>query len=131
MAAPGSDIVVDLAGLRSEKDVLLAFGSAFEFGGPGGNKSAARAGPGEGWGMNWNAMNDSICFLREGGIWGTSRRFHFPLTLRILNSDGFRVTDPRGFSILLDILETAKQFYASEGLQFDYVVASARDEADR
>ncbi len=108
-------VVVDLLGLKTERDVLLKFGEVFEFGGPDGNIPARGNVHGIGWGCNWDAMNDSLYSLEEGGIWATSKKFSFPLEIEVTNFKEFEENDPRRFQTLKEILDTHINEYQKEG----------------
>jgi len=59
--------------------------------------------------------------LDSGGIWGTSRVFHFPLLIEFTNSMDYRDADTDGFATFSAILETAKKAYRKNYLQLEYV----------
>ena len=75
---------------------------------------------GKGWGMNWDALYDSLKYLNTGGIWGTSHKFCFPLSLELKGSDAYRSADASGFKTLSKILNDVQAFYSKSGLQFKY-----------
>lgn len=114
--------IIDLAGANSSEAVLHLFGKALCLGGPGGNHPVMAVDAGEGWGPNWDALQDSMLLLDSGGIWGSSPGASFPLLLEIVNCSSFRNADPQGYDILTDVLSVVKQRYAEEGMQFDYVL---------
>ena len=122
MTSAGETFVVDLGTVRSEEQLLDLLGDALELGGPDGNVNVAHPGEAKGWGKNWNALLDSLTCLDTGGIWGTSRRFTFPLKLEFANSSAFRDADPISYSILLEVLETVRGRYAHDGVEFSYVL---------
>ena len=64
------EIFIDLKGLRTKQEVLTKLGEVFEFGGPGpeANVPVVGALDGKGWGMNWDAFNDSLRHLEKSGI---------------------------------------------------------------
>lgn len=126
LTTDGQNVYIDLRGLRCEEEVLDAFVKAFEFGSPNGN--VAVTGPREGWGRNWDAMQDSLLHLAAGGIGSSSRVVRFPLRLWLFHSAEYRVSDPRGFAILLEILEATRKHYASKSMHFAYRVVSCEFE---
>ena len=105
-------VVVDLAGQTTGEEVLLRFGEVFELGGPNGNHKCTA---GAGWGINWNALNDSLSDLDTGGIWGSSRIFSFPLEVDVINCGQFKQGDPASFQILQEILDDTIVFYTKYG----------------
>jgi|SRR3989338_5471523 len=108
-------IIIDLSGLNTEDKVLHKFGEVFEFGGPGGNIPANGPNQGKGWGFNWDAMNDSFRSLGKGGIWGTSKKFNFPLEIEIINYQEFQESNTKGFQIMQEILKDQAEEYSKEG----------------
>lgn len=106
---------VDLNGLSDSKDVLLKFGEVFEFGGPDGNIQASKEVDGKGWGINWNAFNDCLRYLEDGGIWLTSKKFEMPLEIRVMHSDAFEKHDPTSFKVMQDILSLQQKEYEKLG----------------
>ncbi|MFO1519502.1 MAG: barstar family protein [bacterium] len=109
------EVIIDLKACENKQTVLLAFGEAFQFGGPNGNFPCKRGIEG-GWGVNWDALADSLTCLEEGGIWGTSPKFEMPLRVIIKNGDAYQRNDPEGFETLMEIL-SGTQFYYS-GLEW-------------
>jgi hypothetical protein len=113
-------IEVDLTSVGSKQELLHLLGEIFELGGPGGNVPVTGPTEGKGWGCNWDALADSLSCLSEGGIWGTSRVFQFPLFVTFKGSATYRASDPEGYTTFVEILEGTRSLYASEDLQFDY-----------
>ena len=70
-------VVVDLSDVASKEALLTTLGAALDLGGPNGNVPVAHSKAGRGWGMNWDALEDSLRELHNGGIWGTARRIAF------------------------------------------------------
>ena len=120
MSAQGDTVVVDLQGVRSAAELMDALGDALELGGPNGNVQVQHPTDGRGWGKNWDALLDSLTCLDSGGIWGTSRKLRFPLRLELKNSSTYRATDQKGFGILMEILDTARERYGENDLHFTY-----------
>lgn len=108
-------IKIDLKGLKTEDAVLHKFGELFEFGGPNGNISTGATNERKGWGLNWDAFNDSLYLIEEGGIWGTSKQFKFPLEIELSNLEEFKNNDPKSFKILMEILDDHIAARAKEG----------------
>jgi len=106
------EVMIDLDGLTTKEDVLAKFGEVFEFGGPDGNHPPAAK---DGWGLNWDAFKDSMMSLADGGIWGNSRKFAFPLTITIHNYAGLERKNPEGLATLRDILASTAADYAERG----------------
>jgi hypothetical protein len=113
---------IDLAGANTTEAVLTVLGKELCLGGPDGNHTVIAANAGDGWGMNWDALQDSMLYLDSGGIWGNSPKFAFPLLLELVNCSSFREADPQSFQILKDVLSTTKERYAEDGIQFDYLL---------
>jgi Barstar (barnase inhibitor) len=99
-----NQIIIDLTGIKNKEQVLFKLGDFFEFGGPNGNHSVSLKDK-SGWGLNWDALNDSLRVLEIGGIWGTSKKFEFPLKIIFDNSHELQESDPATFKTLNDILE--------------------------
>ena len=108
---------IDLIGVRSAAELIALLGDELCLGGPSGNHPVEGS---TGWGMNWDALADSLCYLPDGGIWGTSPRLEFPLHLKFLNSYTFRLADPRGFAIFEEVLSRTQATYSANGLLFGY-----------
>ena len=108
-------IIINLSGLKTKEEILHKFGEVFEFGGPDGNIPVKSPDQGNGWGFNWDAMNDSFRSLEEGGIWGTSKKFTFPLKIEISNYNKFKENDSESFRILKEILDDQIKGYKQEG----------------
>ena len=64
--------IIDLGEARTSDHVLGTLGRVLQLGGPDGNIPVTTVGAGRGWGMNWDALRDSLRCLDTGGIWGTS-----------------------------------------------------------
>lgn len=101
-------VIVDLKGLTTDEEILYKFGEVFELGGPDTNQTLTNS---SGWGQNWDALNDSLSHLNTGGIWGTGKKFTFPLVIEIQNSEEFQKNSTKGFLILKDILNTKVEEY--------------------
>jgi len=116
-------VQIDLKHVKSKMDLLKEFGDKLELGGPNGNVPVTGSMRGRGWGLNWDALNDSLCCLDSGGIWGTSKRFEFPLKLVIMNHQVYLRHDPEGFRTLVEILEDVKGSYSASEMLFEYELA--------
>ena len=114
-------VVIDLSLCTSEEELLRAFGKAFEFGGPDGNHKTC-VGDHSGWGMNWAALEDSLSCVDSGGIWGSSRKFAFPLALELTNTATIHEVGESYFARLIDILRATEKTYEREGLTFKFIV---------
>jgi hypothetical protein len=114
-------VQIDLKHIKSKQDLLRKLGAELELGGPNGNVPASM--DGKGWGMNWDALKDSLTCLDTGGIWGTSKRSDFPLKLVLINYESFAQNSPKDFRILMEILETVIGFYSRQGKVFEYEFA--------
>lgn len=99
-------VEVDLSDLNTTREVLYKFGEVFEFGGPNGNVPVVSPTQGNGWGLNWDALNDSLFYIESGGIWGTSKKVVLPIEIKIMNCKLFERNDSDGFRILQEILDT-------------------------
>ncbi len=80
-----------------------------------------------GWGVNWDAFNDCLANIENGGIWGTAKKIQFPLRLVIHHSKQFEENHPGEFAILTEILNSHIVAYASQGnsLTLEYVNSPA------
>jgi hypothetical protein len=112
------DLHVDLFGCKDDEDVLLRFGEILQFGGPKRNFSCVASERG-GWGVNWDAFNDCWRYIEIGGIWCESEKVVFPLTLHVYNVGAFATASPKGYEIMLDILNGHVGEYAKEGKRFE------------
>ncbi|MHB8845961.1 MAG: barstar family protein [Nitrospirota bacterium] len=117
---PGTQEIIDLASVKTKMDLLIVLGRVLNLGGPNGNHPVTAVNAGSGWGMNWDALKDSLLSLDSGGIWGTSPKLEFPFFLEIINWKEYLAADPEGFSILKTILSETNATYAKEGLQFTF-----------
>jgi hypothetical protein len=116
----GEILTIDLSEIRTEDDLLDLLGVELELGGPDGNCHVSAGNAGRGWGKNWNALNDSLRYLPDGGIWGTSRRFAFPLHIEFVNVAAYRFSDKADYSTLVDILSSTQRCYAKERQTFSF-----------
>lgn len=113
---------IDLSGIEKSDELLFLLGRELHLGGIDGNHNVEAVNAGKGWGLNWDALADSFCYLDSGGIWGTSPKYKFPLTLEINNCAQYRAADEKGFGILESILKDTKAAYLKDGLKFEYVL---------
>src|SRR5688572_7019544 len=102
--------VIDLNGVADSAALLYVLGQRFELGGPLANHPVGPNGM-TGWGMNWDALADSLRYLDAGGIWGTSTKVPFPLLLRFENVEALSREDPQALGLLQEVLEEAKVSY--------------------
>ena len=116
-------VQIDLKHIVTKQDLLREFGTELELGGPNGNVPVIGPMDGKGWGMNWDALKDSLTCLETGGIWGTSKKFDFPLKLVLINYKQFAQNSPTDFQILSEILETVAGIYSRAGKVFKYELA--------
>lgn len=114
---------INLKDVKAKMDLLREFGDKLELDGPNGNIPVTGPTAGRGWGLDWDALKDSLCCLDSGGIWGTSKRFEFPLKLVVMNYEDYRLSNPEDFDILMDILEDVKSIYSASGKTFEYELA--------
>ena len=112
-----NQIIIDLQNIDNAEDVLMELGNIFEFGGPNGNTKII-PGINKGWGFNYSALNDSLTCLEDGGIWGTSKKFTFPLSVHFTNTHSFKVNDMDAYQSLVEIFERNSEEYKAEGKEF-------------
>jgi hypothetical protein len=97
------EILIDLTGSKDSTAVMKRFNELLEFGThPGG----APVGVG-----NWDAFEDCLRCLNEGGIYGKGKRVVFPCALTIQGYEAFEQHDPEGFAVLREILESKPDEY--------------------
>lgn len=96
-------ILIDLSGLKSKNEVTEYFNKILEF---GVHENGALVGVG-----NWDAFNDCMNCLDEGGIYGTGQKITSPCQMVIKNYVDFKQNDPEGFKILKEILEEKSPLY--------------------
>jgi hypothetical protein len=113
-------VSIDLANVRSKAELLAQVGEVLEFGGVGDIGQRPSPASDDGWGRNWDALSDSLCYLDTGGIWGTSRQLPFPLTLRFENSAGLRSADPESVRLLTEILGDLVAKYERNEMDFKF-----------
>ena len=112
-------VIIDLAEVLTTSDLLARIGDVLEFGGPG-DLTGTNPTSGRGWGRNWDALADCLCYVDSGGIWGTSRPLKFPLSLRFENSSGIQAAEPASVRTLIEVLEDAATKYAKTGFIFNF-----------
>jgi hypothetical protein len=122
MSEEGNSLVIDLGAVRSKPQLLELLGHVLELGGPQGNIPVIAVNANKGWGMNWDALYDSLTYLNTGGIWGNSRKLRFPLRIEFTGSNVYRSEDASGFETFSEILERVRGFYAKRGLSFEYAI---------
>ena len=122
------EVVIGLDGLVTNQDVLSKFGDVFELGSPNGNHLPDHKG---GWGLNWDAFEDAMMYVQEGGIWGTSQKFVFTLMITIHGYVDLKRNNPEGFSTLRDTLASVATDYTGRGLSLEiaFVPAHLTNEA--
>jgi len=113
---------IDLGGVTDGAALLHRLGERLELGGPAGNHSVDAVNGMAGWGMNWDALADSLCYLDTGGIWGTSTKVPFPLLLRFENVEALRGESPEMLDLLKEVLERTKAAYGRSGKNFEYAL---------
>ena len=121
--SPVEEVVIDLSGTRGKGDVIRALGGAFEFGGPSATDNVAASGIDDshrGYGQNWDAVIDCFRDLDNGGIWGTSRRFQFPLLVIFKNWAHLESLDGNALSDLKEVLSIASSESAEGQKEFRF-----------
>lgn len=113
-----NEIRIDLARVTSSSRLFGLMDQTFEFG--GGPYAPYEGAPGTGWGGNWSALKDCLCYLDSGGIWGTSTKIIFPLKLRFLNHAGFARLCKPDFDTFVEILEAVRDTYSKGGMSFQF-----------
>ncbi len=93
-------INIDLKEIKTKEQLLNKIGESLEFGD---------------WGMNWDALNDSLRYLDKGGIFGTSKILDFPMTVNFLSCAELKRDDPQSFSTLNDIFTETHYKLKKEG----------------
>lgn len=123
-----STVVIDLDGIGTKRELLLCIGEVLEFGGPKGNHPilAGAVSLDGGWGVNWDALYDSLKELEKGGIWGTGKKLEFPLTLRLLNFELLLQNSKADFTTLEEILDDTEAWYREQRKIFRYEFVNAR-----
>jgi hypothetical protein len=113
---------IDLGSIESKSALIALLGETFNFGGTDGNRPVDAVNSGSGWGMNWDAVADSFCYLESGGIWGTSPKFAFPLRLEFESAGACEERLPEAFAVLKEILYETRAKYRADGLvlEFDF-----------
>lgn len=112
-------VEIDLGNIDGKEKLLKLFGEIFELGGPNGNVDCSSAEK-KGWGINWDALNDSLSYLDAGGIWGNSKRFTFPLHVYITHYKKFEQEHPRDSKILIEILVNKVEQYKRHEMEFEF-----------
>ena len=108
-------VIIDLAKVLTKSDLLARIGDVLEFGGPG-DVTGLNPTSGFGWGRNWDALADCLCYLDSGGIWGTSRPLKFPLSLLFENASAIQAIEPASVRTLVEVLENTATKYAKTGM---------------
>jgi hypothetical protein len=114
------EINIDLNNCEEKEDVLERIGEILKLGGPKGNFHVESEGKEKGWGLNWDALSDSLHELEKGGIWGNSPKLQFPLTIVFLNYGEFKSKNPGEFKILEEIFDDINKYYSSIHMNFQY-----------
>ena len=114
-------ISIDLSGITDEAQLLALIGAELQLGGPDGNHPV-KPGASAGWGLNWDALADSLCYLDEGGIWGTAPKHAFPLMLKFDGALKLANSCPNALGTLEEILLSTQEKYARTGLEFSFRV---------
>ena len=112
-------IKISLSGANSKSEVLEVIGESLDFGGQEENLPSD-ANADIGWGVNWDALVDCLRMLSSGGIWGTSRRFEFPLIIQFIDYQDFMESSPDDFQTLVSILESTRDHYLESNMEFNF-----------
>ncbi len=91
------ELNIDLKQVKNKEQVLKIFEESFILGSD--------------WGRNWDALQDYLCYLEDGGIFGTGYKFDLPFSINILNYSEFKKNDPVEFEILREIMNTVVDIY--------------------
>jgi hypothetical protein len=118
-------IEINLSGVGSEDQLFDLLGDVLELGGPDGNMKVIGPLDGQGWGKNWNALADSLCYLDSGGIWGNAKKLQFPLKMIFTNFEAFRDQNQLSWKILTEILGDTVEAYQRHQMTFRYELRSA------
>lgn len=95
-----NEITIDLKGIKTKDQVLEKIGQALEF---------------VNWGMNWDALNDSLESMDAGGIEGTGKKFKYPIKVIFENNQELQENDSETFNTLREIFEQK-----SENFEVDF-----------
>jgi RNAse (barnase) inhibitor barstar len=109
-----NEIIIDLSGIKNKNQILYKLGEVFEFDGSEESVSTSSSNTRKGWGLNWDALNDSLRYLTTGGIWGTSKKFELPLRVVFKNSRELQESEKESFNTLRKIFEDAAKDYELE-----------------
>jgi len=66
------------------------------------------------WGRNWDALNDCLHDLSEGGF---TEKYDFPLSIQVVNLEMFKTKNPDDFKIFEKILLDQVDSHKNEGLE--------------
>jgi hypothetical protein len=119
----GDVVSVDLIGATSEEALIAALGRALQFGGPMPEDNiCATDAPDDnrGYGFNWNAVIDCFRYVGEGGIWGTSRAFNFPLSLLFINSTHLSREQGSPLQTMMEVLKIVADEASADGRLITY-----------
>ena len=106
-----TEIVIDLKGCGDSEKALRKIAEALKFA--------------DWFGVNWDALNESISCLHENGALKEGiGPYKFPLKLVFLNVKEFKncvgLLGKKQYHILVEVLEDAKKRYEKDGLKFDF-----------
>jgi RNAse (barnase) inhibitor barstar len=112
-SSPGAnahiDIRIDLAGCTDKATLLARFATALRF-------------P-DWFGHNWDALSDCLTDLS----WLPARHYRVELA----QAQALRTAAPETLDTALEILGEAAQFWANEGVVFEFALSETRAEDDR
>lgn len=114
------NVTINLKDCNNEEKVLSKIGEILFLGGIDGNIPGKSDVTMKGWGLNWDALNDSLSCLDTGGIWGNSPKFKFPLQLIFVNCSSLKKNDPSTFMVLKETLEATKNIYKENKKKLTY-----------
>ena len=103
------DIRIDLAGCTDKTNLLARFASALHF-------------P-DWFGHNWDALSDCLTDLS----WLPARHYRIELA----QPQALRTAAPETLDIALEILDEAAEFWADEGVIFEFALSETPPEDDR
>lgn len=106
-------ILIDLSNLKIEDEVMQRFNELLEF---GIHENGELVGVG-----NWDAFNDCMRCLDDGGIYGTGKKITFPCQIIIKNYSDFEQNDPEGFKTLKEILKEKPEEYQKDNQELEII----------
>jgi hypothetical protein len=114
------EVIINISGLKDKAAVTRRFNEILGF---GVHPNGVPVGVG-----NWDAFEDCLRCLDEGGIYGTGKKITFPCDLVIRGYETFKAHNPKEYAIFKEILEKKPDEYKQDNQELRVLFAPLDNE---